>query len=338
MKLISLYTHLSRVGGANNMCVNLHHALMQTNYFQEGKVSSLSSYDILAANYKKSLSEDEYCKFNLIKILKHSDSCVFISHHRKITSMLVLGAKALRKNIKLIHIAHTTSNKLGFATFFPKHVVAISKGVKKNLESYFGIKNSRVIYNGSPIPTKICDKDYNPNDIIVTMPATIYDLKQQLVVTRYLKNKLPAEITIQFAGDGPDREELEQLIKNDTQFKVLGHIDDMENLYCQSDYVMLFSKIEGLPLSLIEAQSYGRPIICNDVGGNLEILNPNINGFFTNNLSDLLLCLQELPKVENTQYQKMKEKSLKNFNENFQFDKMVSQYFDLIKEVIHSKF
>lgn len=334
MKLISLYTYLDDFGGANDLCVILHNNLMDAGIFTEGKVSSFTDYKELAPIYKKQLTPDAYVKFKALELLKDAEDVVFLSHHRKMTTYLLGLSKFLRKKVCIVHVAHITLDSLKYTTLFPKYNIAVSNNVKENLETYFNVKDVKVIYNGVLSPKFDPDKIYDSEQITITMPALIDSRKQQIALTRFLKNKLPKQIVIQFAGDGVDREELEKLIGDDKQFKVLGYIENMQSLYETSDYVLLFSKSEGLPLCLIEAQSYGVPIICNDVGGNLEILKPEVNGFFADSLPELLECLITLPNVEASKYQEMRTHSLQNFKDNFQFDKMMNQYVALLQEVI----
>lgn len=336
MKLISLYTYLDEVGGANNLTITLHNSLMETGMFSEGKVSSFTNYEDLASSYKKQLEESSYVKFKVIKLLKNADEVIFLSHHRKMTTYLLGISRLLRREVCIVHVAHITLNSLKYGTLFPKYTVAVSNNVKKNLEEYFNVKDVRVIYNGT-LPAKFdLAKPFNPEHIVVTMPALLDSRKQQLAIVQFLKNRLSKQITIQFAGDGPDIESLKELVSNDPQFKVLGLVNDMQDLYENSDFVLLFSKSEGLPLSLIEAQSHGIPIICNDVGGNLEILKPNENGFFVDTMPELLECLNKLPNIGVSKYKEMQKKSFENYLENFQYDKMINSYADLLKEVIQS--
>ncbi|HLS11282.1 MAG TPA: glycosyltransferase family 4 protein [Flavobacteriaceae bacterium] len=334
MKLISLYTNLDEVGGANNLTVDLHKSLMETGIFSDGKVSSFTDYKNLAPRYKNELGESAYERFKVLKFIKKADELVFLSHHRKMTTYLLGISRILKKELKIVHVAHSTLSSLKFATLFPEYIVAVSNSVRDSLKSYFKVEDAEVIYNGV-LPQKVnLNKAYNSKQITVTLPASINNGKQQVALTKFLRSKLVKQVVIQFAGDGPERDKLEMAVSNDKQFKVLGHIDNMQKIYENSDYVMLFSKMEGLPLSLIEAQSHGIPIICNDVGGNLEILKPNENGFFVNSMPELLQCLNSLPSMEVSKYIEMRKQSLENYFENFQYDKMVESYADLLQEVM----
>lgn len=326
MELISLYTYLDKVGGAENLCVDLHNELLHKGVFSKGSVCSFSDYEDLGAIYKKQLSKEEYLKFNAFQLVKNSDTVIFLSHHRKTTTYLLGISKLLGKKINIVHIAHSTLLSLKHFSIFPDNIVAVSNSVKQNHESYFKLKGVEVIYNGVHAPSLQKTKPYNPNNIVVTIAASICDRKQQLALSSYLKAKLPPQIQIQFAGVGPDLESLKSLIGDDPQFQVLGYVEDVQSLYQNSDYILLFSKAEGLPLSLIEAQSCGTPIICNDVGGNLEILTPGKTGFFVDSLKDLLSCLADLPNITPEQYKELQVHSLENFEQKFQFETMIDSY------------
>lgn len=333
MRLMSIYTSLDHIGGAGNVCVSLHQGLLETGKFKSGKIVSKTSFEELALVYKQSLKPEDYQKFNIKSIFKQSEEWIIISHHRKLTTYLILMSKLYRKKMKLIHIAHNVFENLKYFTLFPKTTIAVSKAVEKNLKSYFNLSNTQVIYNGIKPPEEINSRKYNPNNIIITLPAIIWEVKQQLLIADFLKDKMPKNIILQFAGNGPDFDALKKIVKRHSQLKALGYIENVSALYKESDYVLLFSKIEGLPLSLIEAQSYGVPIICNNVGGNLEILKPDKNGFYVADLEALSSRIQSLENVNSDIYNSMKQASLNNFNQNFRFDIMIERYMKVIRKL-----
>ena len=58
---------------------------------------------------------------------------------------------------------------------------------------------------------------------------------------------------------------------------VLGHIDDIREVWRIAHIAVLPSRREGLPKSLLEAAACGRPIVATDVPGCREIARPNVN-------------------------------------------------------------
>tara|TARA_B110001452_G_scaffold263086_1_gene264031 strand:+ start:1371 stop:2615 length:1245 start_codon:yes stop_codon:yes gene_type:complete len=85
-------------------------------------------------------------------------------------------------------------------------------------------------------------------------------------------------------GDGPQREFIEDnisLLPNSSLVKMMGRIPnkDIYNLYEKEkpDLFINLSSFEGIPVSIMEAMSFGIPVIATDVGGTREVVN-NKNG------------------------------------------------------------
>lgn len=80
------------------------------------------------------------------------------------------------------------------------------------------------------------------------------------------------------AGGGPLESRLRDHARRaglDPYVSWLGSIDDMSALYPALDVCALNSDREGMPLSLLEAMSYGVPVVATDVGGVGELLAPD---------------------------------------------------------------
>jgi glycosyltransferase involved in cell wall biosynthesis len=67
---------------------------------------------------------------------------------------------------------------------------------------------------------------------------------------------------------------LEQLARGEKRgtVRVLGHRRDVGSLLAAADFVVLPSKHEGLPFSLLEAMALGLPAVVSDVAGNVEVV------------------------------------------------------------------
>jgi glycosyltransferase involved in cell wall biosynthesis len=92
--------------------------------------------------------------------------------------------------------------------------------------------------------------------------------------------KESAELLV--AGDGPLRGRLEELaaelgIADRTHF--IGFREDVGSVYAAADAVALTSANEGTPVSVIEAQAAGVPVVSTDVGGVRDVVRDGISGF-----------------------------------------------------------
>lgn len=71
-----------------------------------------------------------------------------------------------------------------------------------------------------------------------------------------------------------------QDLKNN--FTFLGFISDKEYFFSLIDIFLLPSYLEGMPTALLEAISYGKPVISTNVGGTVELIEDRVNGFLVN--------------------------------------------------------
>lgn len=99
-------------------------------------------------------------------------------------------------------------------------------------------------------------------------------MKRQMELVRRLKGKLSPRVRISFAvaGTEPDEAALRRETDGKAGSECLGYRTDIYDLLRNHDFVLLFSEHEGLPISLIETAMTGMPAVCNDVGGNAEII------------------------------------------------------------------
>ena len=88
------------------------------------------------------------------------------------------------------------------------------------------------------------------------------------------------DVTFVLAGDGELREGLKararELLGDRCVF--LGWVHDLPTLYAACDVVALTSKLEGTPVSLIEAAAAGKPVVATRVGGVREVVREGATG------------------------------------------------------------
>jgi glycosyltransferase involved in cell wall biosynthesis len=157
-----------------------------------------------------------------------------------------------------------------------------------------------VIYNGLPAPDNRegllrgelgIDKD----DIIVGTVARLASQKDPLflllVAARMINNdnKIKGEGRLCFVliGDGPLRPECEKFISENNLINnvfLLGTREEAAELVQDFDIFVLFSRWEGLPLTIIEAMLAGRPVVANIVGGIGELVVHQETGLLINKL------------------------------------------------------
>ena len=123
------------------------------------------------------------------------------------------------------------------------------------------------------------------------------------------------------------------ICQDDEQFQALGFRNDIPQLMNECDFMMLFSRHEGLPISLIEATQIGLPVICNSVGGNLEIIQDGINGMVVEEWEDLLRILNSLPFLTQEKIDNMVKNGKEIYEEKFKFEIFKKNYLNLIESL-----
>ena len=114
-----------------------------------------------------------------------------------------------------------------------------------------------------------------------------------------------------------------------------GRRNDMPQVLAQCHIVCLPSYREGLPKSLLEAASCGRPIVTTDVPGCREIVSNGQNGYLVEarNASALASALSALiadPKLRQQMGQNGRERVLSEFTQ----EKIVAQVLDIYGEML----
>jgi glycosyltransferase involved in cell wall biosynthesis len=82
-------------------------------------------------------------------------------------------------------------------------------------------------------------------------------------------------------GDGENRSGLErwaQRLGLADRAVFEGHVADVEEIWSLNHVLVMPSRIEGLPLAVIEAMLCGRPVVATDVAG-AEVVEDGVTGF-----------------------------------------------------------
>jgi glycosyltransferase involved in cell wall biosynthesis len=89
-------------------------------------------------------------------------------------------------------------------------------------------------------------------------------------------------VTVSLFGSGRWEMGLRRLVSLDgiaDKIRFVGHVEDIVEVWKTHHALVLPSRFEGLPLTIVEAMMCGRPVIVTDVAGNRELLDDGITGF-----------------------------------------------------------
>ena len=274
--------------------------------------------------------------------LKFPDENIFMICH-------CVGVVGLLGSVpdKSIIVLHGHSNTNGFFSrlyykmlFFrhkKKQFVSCCNECKLYYYNFFKI-NSKVILNGENCGTKRRHLYPMSNQFTVGMISNLDEHKglSFFLDAVVILCKKYTNIKFYLVGNNADNFDFDAFIQEnglENSLEYFGEINDAANTILPNiDLLVLPSRMEGLPMSLIEAQSYGIPILATEVGGIPEILIDGYNGFFIKrdgaDIADKIeRCMDPL------NYKLISENSLKIYQENFSAKRMYEEYEKLFKHI-----
>lgn len=149
--------------------------------------------------------------------------------------------------------------------------------------------DSCLIYNGISDISFVRQQSINHLKLSEDLPviafvARLSDPKDPLFIIRVSGQLLKEGYNhmLVIIGDGPKLDaciELIRMLGIDRNVILLGKRDNVVELLMEADIFCLFSKWEGLPISILEAMYCGLPVIANGVGGIPELIEHGKTGY-----------------------------------------------------------
>jgi glycosyltransferase involved in cell wall biosynthesis len=141
-----------------------------------------------------------------------------------------------------------------------------------------------LIHNGVTIPPAPVTRPAGGRPVLLTV-TRFDEAKDPLLLVPILRavrdSAGPAPPLLKIVGDGPLRAETERAVASaglSGMAEFTGALDGVEGVYKQSFCYLSTSKMEGLPLSVMEAMSHGIPCVVTDVPGNRDLVRDGVNG------------------------------------------------------------
>jgi glycosyltransferase involved in cell wall biosynthesis len=152
-----------------------------------------------------------------------------------------------------------------------------------------GIRDDRVqLIPGSGIDTERMQPLPEPDgEVTAAFVGRLLDDKgiRTLVAAHDILRNHGEKLRLLIAGEGDPanpasipRSETESW-KHKPGVELLGHVDGIRKVWERAHIAVLPSRREGLPVSLLEAAAFGRPMVVTDVPGCREIAHHDVNGF-----------------------------------------------------------
>lgn len=161
--------------------------------------------------------------------------------------------------------------------------------------------------------------------------------KEVVEAVNQMKPELKKDVLVTFVGEGQDKNKLQSLVNAyglTDHFVFTGSIpNDQVYIYqAEANISVLFSKLEGLPLALLEGLRSGIALISTNVSGIPEVVHNGKNGVLINYSQDELNDLfNNLNKYD---WDEMGKESRRLFEDYYNFPRMREDYIKMLEKVL----
>lgn len=339
----------SELGGAQSVVVQLANALCHEHDVVlvagegDGKMwelvdSSVTRIDCPHLQKSLSLKSDLLAAIALRRIYRKHRPDVIHLHSSKAGALgrIVFPSK------RVVYTVHGfDSIRLAFRKFLPVErvlqryamaIVGVSNYDSKNMVTERITRNISTIYNGLTTPNteNITDFEvFNKYSKVVLTIARINPQKNPALFVEIAR--LMPEYGFVWIGNQHEVTEFGELPAN---CHFLGNILNAGAYCSKADLFMLPSNYEGLPMVIIEAMSFGKPVVASDVGGISEIVRNDTNGYVVENSAEAFATRIREILQNKEKYEAFSRASLDIYNAELTVDKMVAGYLNIYQSLL----
>ena len=203
---------------------------------------------------------------------------------------------------------------------------------------YWGdMSNIAVIPNANSfVPAGLADTDCQ-RAIAVGRLDEQKGFDELLSVWQLVKDTYP-DWHLDIYGKGPLQDSLQKQIEEyglREQIRLREPVQDIEFEYKTSAFLIMTSRYEGLPMSLLEAQACGLPLIAYACKcGPRDVIKEGENGFLIPEGDRQAMVSQTIKLMDNSALRKQMGKRAKEMSENFSEEKVMAQWLNMFNALL----
>ena len=294
--------------------------------------------DILKTRVKRyypnrPISEKSYYLENLIKVLRiiRKEKITHIHYHHRIYILMVFFVKVFFPKIKIIYSHQNVFDDLLNKMIFADKIITLTKATKNDLPLWLQ-KKATIIPHGIFIPKNIASRTSLPQPTQIGYVGRFVEWKGIIgLLSDFAEaKKTVKQIKLTLVGDGP------LLHKINTTISKLGIRDDviiinsrhdLTTIYKKIDILVLPSKkLEGFGIVLIEAMSFGIPVITYNIPTYQDTVIDSYNGILAeDNIYDAILR-----SIKSESKYILLSKNAKLYSKKYDINKIILQYLEEI--------
>ena len=300
---------------------------------------------------KKSLNAIVYSFLATLHVVFHSYDVVHF-HAEGPCSMLPIAKLFRKRCVATIHGLDWQRSKWGgFATKFllfgekmaakyADEVIVLSKNVQTYFKETYG-RDTNYIPNGidkqeKVLPKIIMDKyGLQGKDYYLFLARIVPEKGLHYLIEAYGKLDTDKKLVIAGGSSHTDEymEQIQNMCKENSDIIMTGFVQgqELEELFSNCYAYVLPSDIEGMPLSLLEAMSYGCTCLVSDIAENLEVVKDKAFSFKKSDVEALALAMERLERLSEDVRDQIGNAAKQYSQQHFGWDNVVNKTLEQYK-------
>lgn len=223
------------------------------------------------------------------------------------------------------------------AVKFADEIIVLSEGVERYFLDTYG-RTTRFIPNGVNKPVireaDIIKRNFGleKDSYILFLGRLVPEKGLCYLIEAYKRVNTDKKLVIAGGSSDTDEftQELKELAKNDSRIIFTGFVQgkELDELYSNAYIYTLPSDLEGMPLSLLEAMSYGNCCLVSDIDECASVVEDKAFVFKKSDVADLQIKLQNACD-DKAQVQKYKDEAADYICQKYNWDDVVKQTLEL---------
>ncbi len=239
-------------------------------------------------------------------------------------------------------VALRLGEKLGGV--WANEVIVISNVIKEIIRKRCR-RDSNLVYNGVPVPVLSSNCDFldnfhiTPGKYLLAVARFVPEKGLTDLINAFQKSNSDLQLVI--AGDADHETDYSRNLKKmaaaDERVVLTGYItgEDLNQIFTHARLFVLPSYHEGLPIALLEAMSYGLPVLVSDIPANKEVALPKECYFRCGNIANLADKINALLKIKpsTVTQQKNRKRIIEDYNWAIIADQTIAVYDKAIRGI-----
>lgn len=228
------------------------------------------------------------------------------------------------------------------AAKYANEIIVLSKGVQQYFKEIYN-RDTNLIPNGVSAPIirepNIIKEKYglNKDEYILFLARIVPEKGLHYLIEAYSQINTDKKLVIAGGASHTNDylKEIEKMANKDNRIIMTGFVQgkELEELFSNCYLYCLPSDVEGMPISLLEAMSYGCRCLVSDIEENIQVTEDYATSFKKGNIEDLKIKLD----MELTKKIKKDLKLQEYIIEKYSWDKNVNQTINLYKKTQREK-